>query len=388
VLDPASPGVQQCRVRHPKTLLLPAALLLFTGCFLAPAMSLDERAATKRGQDKTGDRSFKVQPITPELVGRLATGVLPPPRQVEPAGSDALTYEYRIAPYDVLMVTVWDHPELTTPTGQFRSPEENGIRVSGDGTIFYPYIGVVQVAGKTPAEVRKMVAERLVRVITNPQLDVRVVAFRGRRIQVVGEVVQPMTVPVTDVPLRVQDAIALARGFTPEADPSDVTLSREGKSHHLNLQALYELGDLSQNWLLRDGDVVHVADRSRNKVFVIGEVRQPQARLMAKGRMTLAEALSETGGMESGVANVSRIFVIRGDYEAPSIFRLDASSPDALLLATQFQLKPRDVVFVSTYRLSQWNRVISQIMPTVQGLWMAYDVASRAATSVRTGNLQ
>jgi hypothetical protein len=46
------------------------------------------------------------------------------------------------------------------------------------------------------------------------------------------------------------------------------------------------------------------------------------------------------------------------------------------------------VVFISTYGLSQRNRVIGQIMATVQGPWMAYEVASGAATPVRTGNLQ
>jgi polysaccharide export outer membrane protein len=233
-----------------------------------------------------------------------------------------------------------------------------------------------------------MLSDRLHRVIANPQLDVRVVDFRGKRMQVAGEVVQPMTVPITDMPVRVQDAIALARGLTAEADPANVTLSREGKIYRLNLQALYERGDLSQNWLLKDGDVVHVGDRSRNKVFVIGEVRAPQSRIMVKGRMTLAEALNETGSMEASVADVSKIYVIRGDYESPTIYRLDASSPDAMLLATQFPLSPRDVVFVSTHGLAQWNRVMGQILPTVQGLWMTYDLASRAATSVRTGTLK
>jgi polysaccharide export outer membrane protein len=371
-----------------RTVLLVVGVSLLSGCFIAPAMNMDEDAAVRRGREKTGDPEYNLQPITPELLTRLAVENLPPPRLTDPLAGDPAASEYRIAPYDVLMVTVWDHPELTTPTGQFRSPEENGNRVSADGTIFYPYVGVVQVSGKTVAEVRKLLAERLKTVITNPQLDVRVAGFRGKRAQVTGEVVQPSVVPITDVPLRVQDAIAVARGFTPDADWSNVTLSRGGKVCRLNLQALYENGDVSQNWLLQDGDVVNVGDRFRNKVFVLGEVRQPAPKIMPKGRMTLAEVLNESGGLEPSVANVGRIYVIRGEYEAPSIYRLDASSPDALLLAAQFQMRPRDVVFVSTYNLTQWNRVISQIMPTVQSLWTTYDLASRAATSIRTGTLQ
>jgi polysaccharide export outer membrane protein len=73
--------------------------------------------------------------------------------------------------------------------------------------------------------------------------------------------------------------------------------------------------------------------------------------------------------------------VIRGDYQTPNIFRLDASSPDALLLATQFPMRPRDVVFVSTYGLSRFNRVMLQILPTIQGLWQTYDLANRITIS-------
>jgi polysaccharide export outer membrane protein len=361
---------------------------LLTGCFFAPGMRMKEHAAVSRGRETTKDENFDVHDITPELLKKLALEQ-PPPRLADPLAAEAADYEYRVAPYDVLMVTVWDHPELTTPTGQFRSPEENGNRVSADGTMFYPYVGVVQVAGKTVSEVRKLLADRLHRVINNPQVDVRVAAYRGRRAQVTGEVVQPTTIPITDVPLRIQDAIAAARGFTPEADWANVTLSRDGHTYRPNLQALYENGDLSQNWLIKDGDVINVGDRSYNKVFVVGEVRQQTARVMVKGRMTLAEAIYGTaspaapneagglGGLEPQVSNPGKIYVIRGNFSAPKIYKLDASSADAMLLATNFQMKPHDVVYVSTYAVARWSRVMNQIVPTVNSLWQVYDVVSR-----------
>jgi polysaccharide export outer membrane protein len=333
---------------------------------------MDEDAAVSRGRSHAkGD--YAVQPITPELIARLAKqredevrrGLSTPPE------GDAEPKPYTVAPYDVLQVTVWDHPELTVPTGQFRSPEENGNPVSPDGTMYYPHVGVVTVAGKTLKEIRDLLTLRLEEVVKDPQLDVRVAAFRGKRVHVTGEVRQPTVVPVTDVPLRVQDAIAAAQGFGPEADPGNVTITRQGKVHRLDLQALYDEGDLSQNWLLRDGDVVHVADRNPNRVFIMGEVRRQQARVMVKRRMTLAEAIGDAEGVDPSTANVARIYVIRGDLLAPDIYRLDASSADALLLATSFQLKPRDVVFVSTYELARWNRVLNQILPTVQTLYNA-----------------
>ncbi len=365
-----------------RVLCLAVSLAFLSGCFMAPGMKMNEGAAVDRGRETTKDDNFDVRPITPDLLKRMAVEPSPP-RAADPLAAEAIAYEYRIAPYDVIMVTVWDHPELTTPTGQFRSPEENGNRVSAEGTVFYPYVGTVQVAGKTVSEVRKLLAERLNRVITSPQLDVRVVGFRGRKVQVTGEVLQPTTVPITDVPLRVQDAIAVTRGFTPEADPANVTLSRNGRTYRINLQALYENADLSQNWLLRDGDVVNVGDRSRNKVFVMGEVRQQTARVMIKGRMTLAEAIYGTsqpavppetgsGGLEPQIANVARIYVIRGDFNEPNIYKLDASSADAMLLATNFQLKPRDVVYVATYNITRWSRVMAQIVPTINSMYQVY----------------
>lgn len=363
-----------------------AAMLFLPGCFLAPGMRMNESAAVDRGRATTRNPEFHIEPITSALVTRLATEreQASAPAQ-DPLTREAASYAYRVAAHDVLQVTVWEHPELTAPTGQFRSPEENGIPVNADGTIFYPYVGAIDVAGKTVTEIRQTLTQRLARVITSPQLDVRVAAFRSKKVQVTGEVVAPTLVPLTDVPLRVQDALAGAKGFTPESDFSRVTLSRDGKTYLLNLQALYERGDATQNWLLKDGDVVNVSDRSRNKVFILGETRAQYSKLMVRGRMSLAEALVDPGpggqavtGFDPAASNVAKIYVIRGDYQAPRVYHLDASSADAFLLATQFPMQPRDVVFVSTYQLAQFARVLNELLPTLQGIWQTYDIVNRA----------
>lgn len=354
---------------------------LLSACAIAPGMGMDEGAAIARGRATTDDAAYDVQPITAELIKRLSARRPTDGAHLPDPQGDAAPTPYTIAPYDVLQVTVWGHPELTVPTGQFRSPEENGNPVLADGTMYYPHVGVLMVAGMTLTELREILTEQLARVIINPQLDVRVAAFRGKKVQVTGEVVAPGAMPLTDVPVRVQDAIAFVRGFTPEADPAGVTLTRDGKTFRLDLLAFYEGGETSQNWLLREGDVINVPDRNRNRVFVMGEVRQQQARQMVKRRMTLAEAIGDSGGFDPVAANVGKIYVIRGDFAAPEIYRLDASSADALLLATQFELRPRDVVYVSTYELARWNRVISQILPTVETL---YDAA--VAADIAAGN--
>jgi polysaccharide export outer membrane protein len=249
--------------------------------------------------------------------------------------------------------------------------------VAEDGTIFYPYVGTVKVAGKTVADVRQILTRKISRTIADPQLDVRVAAFRSQRAYVVGEVATPGPQPLTDIPLTVVEAVNQAGGVTPEADMVNVTLSRNGVVFDINLLSLYEQGDVSQDVLLQHGDILHIPNRIDQKVFVLGEVTAPSSYLMNKGRKTLSEALSDAGGVIQVSANASRVFVIRGSARKTSIYYLNSESPDALVLGDKFQLEPRDIVYVDTSGLTRWNRVVSQLLPTTQLLRNLSDIESQ-----------
>jgi polysaccharide biosynthesis/export protein len=288
--------------------------------------------------------------------------------------------QYRVGARDILNITVWEHPELTIPAGEFRSAETAGTVVGEDGNIFYPYAGIIKAEGKTVEEIRDELTQRLSIYVQLVQLDVRVTSYRSQRVYVVGEVTTPGIQPVKDIPLTVLEAVNNAGGLTKEADSRNITLTRNGKSYSINLLALYEGGDLSQNVRLEGGDVLHVADSQFNKVFVIGETnivnsfaagtnstQRSRSIFMNKGRMTLTEALSEGGGLNQETADAARVFVFRGGIVKgkPEIFHLDAQSPDALLLADRFPLEPRDVIFVDRTEGIRWNQIIDQIQPTV-----------------------
>lgn len=281
--------------------------------------------------------------------------------------------QYRVGPRDVLNITVWGHPELTIPAGEFRSAEAAGNVVGEDGTFFYPFAGVVQAAGRTVEEIRAELTERLSEYIEQVQLDVRVAAYRSQRVYVVGEVAQPGIHLVKDVPLSVLEAINGAGGVTPDADLRNITLTRDDNTYSINLLSLYEGGDTAQNVLLEHGDVLNVPDNAFNKVFVIGETTfgrgfglgRARDLPMNKGRMTLTEALSMGGGIDQESADAARIFIFRTGLGKSEIYHLDAKSPDAFLLAERFPLQPRDVVFVDRTEGIRWNQIIAQIQPTV-----------------------
>ncbi len=315
--------------------------------------------------------------LSPEVLGRLAAADT---RVVQ--GNPGLDrqlgdYEYRIGPKDILTFTVWDHPELTIPAGEFRAPEIQGHLVSRDGDVFFPYIGSVAVAGKTLVEIRAEITRRLSRYIQNPQLDVRVASFRSQKVNVLGEVETPGFFPITDIPVTLVEAINLAGGARPEGALQQVRLLRDGENRVYDVLALLERGDLSQNALLRDGDVVYVPDNSFFSVHALGSVAEPGVVPMRNGRLNLAEAISLSGGFDEDVADAKRVFVFRYAADKPEVYWLDAGSPDAMLLATQFSLDPQDVVFVASTSLARWNRVVSLILPTVQTLWQTQSFIDR-----------
>lgn len=311
--------------------------------------------------------------ITPMLLAEMNVNDGAKPQGSSRLQRELSTYDYVVGRGDILNITVWDHPELTIPAGSMRAPEEAGNWVHNDGTIFYPYVGKIEVAGKRVTEIRDLITERLADYIEKPQVDVTVAAFRSQQTYVTGEVQKPGTLPITNVPMTLIEAISQSGGLTESADWTDVTLKRGEQETTYSLRDLYQHGDTQENIVLKAGDIVHVARNDENKVFVLGEVRQPKGYMMGRHGMTLAEALGESGGLYNQTADASGVFVIRqadpdSGYVA-KLFQLDASNSTALVMAEQFQLQQRDIVYVTAAPVARWNRVISQILPSLTGLY-------------------
>jgi len=366
-----------------RSLLACLAASILAGCTIVPGNQgysnrdeSDVRLPVQQG-DVLAPANIKIKPITAELIIDLFKSARPPTGDgtsaAKVASKSNLRYtgdqpaavpEYRLGPGDIVSIIVWDHPELTIPAGSFRSAEQAGTVIAEDGTIFFPYVGVVKAQGKTTSELRTILSSKLAKFIERVQLDVRMVAFRSQQVYVVGEVAKPGIQQVTDIPMTVLDAVNRAGGFTPEADYSRVLLTRRGTTYLVDIQAMYDYGVREQNVMLEQGDIVNVSDRSYNKIFVLGEVTKPGSLVMNKKRSTLAEALSDAGYINQTTADPRWIYVMRGDTEAPQLYHLDSRAPDAMLLADRFPLRPRDIVYVDTAPVVRWQRVIANILPT------------------------
>jgi len=363
-------------------------------CSTAPGNYLDT-SSLKEAPNNQPQQQYDVHLITPQLVMQQAQAAAAAQRTELPPGkyASAADYVYHIEPQDILGVTVYDHPELSTPQGSTFSSGGNttqtvgqaltqpytnalpgeadpyGQTVAKDGTIYFPFVGRVQAAGKTPGQLRDQLASGLGPYIKNPQVDVRVLSYRSQKIQVTGDVKTPGPLSMSDVPLTLVDAITRSGGYTDNADINRVRLTRNGKLYVLDANRMLNGGDASQNVLLQDGDIINVPDHSDSRVFVMGEVKTPIQTNLIRGKLTIADALTSAGGILDTDANPRQIFVMRGMKDNPTqpeIYRLDMTKPDAIMLSSQFQLHPMDVVYVGTAASATFNRLLQEILPSVE----------------------
>ena len=357
-------------------------LLSASACTITPGVHIAaDRPWTGhlKAQSSSDEQSLKLHTrmITPQLLDELR--IVEPKAQVSGELQAQMDqYSYTIGVGDVLNIIVWDHPELTIPAGQFRSAGESGSVVHPDGTIFYPYIGSVSVAGKLVGEARTLIATKLANYIESPQVEVSVAAFRSQRVFVTGAVAQPSILPITNIPLTLLDAVNASGGLGVEADWRSVVLTTDGKNGPahtaVDLYALYQKGDMSQNILLNHNDIIHVPRSDALKVFVMGDVVKPQTQRIDRSGLTLAEAISNVGGIDEVSADARGIFVLRvseREDRLADVFQLDASDGGMIILSTQFELQPLDVVYVTSAPLARWNKIVSQLLPTLNGFYFA-----------------
>jgi polysaccharide biosynthesis/export protein len=403
------------RIKPLRTLLVLSQFTLLSACIIVPGSNIDpdqfgaERAnnnwlETRESGNGVWFPSFRreqpdtpadqqaarqlvdIVPITPQVVAQQSIANATNPVQAAipfNVQNEIDNYEYHIDKGDMLHITVYDHPELTNPSGSNNNNIQNsGIIVENDGTIYYPYIGKVQVAGLTVDQIRERIASPLAEFITSPQITVRVIDYNAKRAYVTGQVNEPGPQPITNVPMTILDAIARAGGLSDNANWHDVLLSRNGQDIRLSVYEMLNNGRLGQNMLLQHGDVLHVPVVGQRQVYVLGELNRVNTLPLGNITMSLTEALTRSGGLNQVTSNAEGIFVIRphgpGADKVATLYQLNVRNAIAFAVGAQFMLEPSDIVYVTTAPVTRWNRVISQIIPSLSALI----TADRAGTAL------
>jgi len=298
--------------------------------------------------------------------------------------SSTLGYEYTIGYQDVLNVVVWDYSSLTNTSSNMVGSvgtKPNGFTVDAKGEIYYPYVGYVKVFGLTVAAARDLISTKLSKYLKDPQLTLQIISFNSQRINVMGAVTTPIMIPVSNIPTTVLDAINAAGGPIRCgntlgssgsgsssggnqglcADTQNIIVKKDGIETIVNLDTLKSPNGSSTNWVLSEGSTVFIPG-NKYIVALLGDVVAPGALNMINGKMTLSQSIVAAQGVTVGSAP-AYTYIIRGYNSDPKVYTINLKSPDAFLLAGQFELKPQDIIFVSPSGLETVGEVLGYIAP-------------------------
>lgn len=185
------------------------------------------------------------------LILVVATACGDPPPSEYPV-QEVHVEDTSLGPGDVFEVRVY---RQDTMSGSYN--------VSPEGTISFPLIGVVQIAGKTPRQIELDIQSRLADgYLVNPQVSVLVTEYRSRNVSVFGQVQKPGRLQFTHG-LTIVEAISQSGGFSPMAKQNAVTVTRTDKDKKKKFTVPVEeiANGKARNFLLRPGDIIFVPER-------------------------------------------------------------------------------------------------------------------------------
>jgi polysaccharide export outer membrane protein len=221
------------------------------------------------------------------------------------AGSPARAQEYSIGEGDLLRITVYDNPDLTTE-----------VRVSGDGKISFPLIGDVTVSGRTVAQAQEAIAALLREgFIKKPEISVFIKEYKSKKVTALGEFNKPGLIEMRGN-ATLMEVISDAGGVTQNAGDVLVikrkvlkpdSTQQEDQTISVQLNTFLEGRETGENPIVVDGDSIYVPRAAF--VYVSGAVKTPGVYKLTRG-LTVLKAITLAGGFTQRAAK-SKVKVIR-----------------------------------------------------------------------------
>ncbi len=255
--------------------------------------------------------------------------------------------DYKIGPQDLLEITVFEAEKLNKT-----------VRVTSQGNINLPLLGILRVKGLSADELEKEIRSLLAeKYIQDPQVNVFIKEFRNQMISIIGSVMKPGVYDFTGQK-TVLDLLAMAGGLRDDAGrllfvirpPNPEMSKKDGGSNNQNpttfivgLEELLLKGDPTMNLPLLHGDVVNIP--TAGKVFVGGEVKSPGGYPLTR-KMTVSQAITVAAGLTPKAnGSETRIFRYSGKGDEKEVLKVNVYAIQKAQLEDPY-VKENDIIFV------------------------------------------
>lgn len=259
---------------------------------------------------------------------------------------------YRLHQDDVVLISLYGDPSMDGETV-----------VGEDGNISVRLLGTVKAEGKTLDELGREIEQRLVagEYYVKPKVSVSLRALHRPKVAVLGMVNRPGVFEFKQGE-RVLDALSYAGHTIPDrANIRQAAITRKSSPNEslpLDLNAVFNRGDLSQNYELEDGDTIFVPEDTQNRVFVLGAVQRP-GQFPWRENMNVLDAISLAQG-ERAEAKMSAVSLVRRDAKSNKIYRYKLDivklTSDGRL-ANNIPILPGDLINVPTAKKVNANDI-------------------------------
>jgi polysaccharide export outer membrane protein len=273
-----------------------------------------------------------------------------------------LEYPDQIAEGDILTIFVF-HPKRKDLTNTMQSISGSlGFRVANN-RIKLPDLEPVEVGGLSLEEAEEKIQGAYLKELSDINVFVSYKKREIKKVELAG-LVAISSYPI-DGKVRLFDVLAKAK-IPSHANLFKSYMIRDNNLVAVDFTKLIKEGDMSQNIVMRGGDKIYIADRFSATVMIMGEVGCQKVIDLPNGFVPLRKALAEAGGIPF-TGDKSYIQVIRGSILCPKIYTLNWQHVlhlpnDSLLLI------PGDIVYVAAKPITEWNRFISQLIPSLSGV--------------------
>lgn len=268
---------------------------------------------------------------------------------------------YIISPNDVFSLIVYGHSELN----------RNNLLVTPDGSVNISPIGAVKLSGLSLDAANQLLSEKFSEYLRTPNITLEPIEIRGYTYTISGKVNMPGIYPISIGFTRLSDAIATAKGLAQGtfrsdtidlADLDNAYIIRQGKILPVDFVKAITMGDPLNNIPLKNGDYIYIPATVSGNITILGEVHHPTYLPYTKD-ISVLQALGYAGGIKA--THYHEIKVIRGGLKNPEVFTMNISN---MLLgrSADFQLQPRDIIYIPRDNISDWNVIIEELLPTVQ----------------------